>query len=255
MVRLADIPGDVRDWIRLVFKECNTSVTEKFANNPNVQEEFLDHSLIAKLTDYSSPVRFESGWTVELVTHFIGRLHHLYRWEIADLGILLFVSEARSTDIRKVLLLQSKRLYPTKAAILELDMVDFEIGMGRLADLPRRLGMRTDFEFNDKCKYQVILVRDDQYKAIEEYESVNRLRVYYSFYNPPFFPYTKTVPSRAKERFGQQISLGVRVVPSKDLRQRIHSKPDNYKPRAADLLAISPDYGWRLEDFIVDHFM
>lgn len=258
MVTLADIPGDVRDWIRSVFKECNTAATQKLANNPNVPEEHLDHSLIDVLTGYSDPVRFDSGWTVELETHYIGGLGHFYRREIADLGIMLFAGEAGSPGplfqkFQKFVLLQSKRLYPAKTAIRKFDMpVFFEIETGRPA---RRLGMRTDFKFDDKCKYQALLVRDDQYKAIEEYEATNKVRVYYSFYNPPVFPYIRTVPSRANDRFSLQISLGVRVVPSKALRQQVESKPDNYMPSAADLLPISKTYGWRLEDFIVDHFM
>jgi hypothetical protein len=63
------------------------------------------------------------------------------------------------------------------------------------------------------------------------------------------------VPSKAGERFDQDISLGVRVVRSQDLHHQIGSKIDNYMPSAADLLPISQTYGWALQDFIVDHFM
>jgi hypothetical protein len=39
MASLSDIPGDVQEWIRRVFKECNAAATLKLANNPNIQEE------------------------------------------------------------------------------------------------------------------------------------------------------------------------------------------------------------------------
>jgi len=76
MAKLSDIPGELQEWIRFVFKECNAAATQKLANNPNVQEEYPDLSLIDKLTEYSAPVRFDSGWIVELETHFIGGLRH-----------------------------------------------------------------------------------------------------------------------------------------------------------------------------------
>src|ERR1700730_7834397 len=82
------------------------------AGNPNIQEEFLDLSIINELSSYSAPVHFDSGWVMELETHCICGLHHYWRWEIADIGIMLFVREAGSAHVRKVVLLQSKRLYP-----------------------------------------------------------------------------------------------------------------------------------------------
>jgi hypothetical protein len=142
---------------------------------------------------------------------------------------MLFLREAGSAPVRKVVLLQSKRLYPAHTAIREFNLVDYEIGMARLADPEndqRRLGLRSNFEFNNRCKYAAILVRDQQYKAIAKYEAEIKLKVYYALYNPPIFPYTKSVPSEAKERSSQQILLGVRVVSCKDLRQQIDSKPN-----------------------------
>lgn len=260
MRSLSEVPRDVLDWIRFVFKACNTAATQKLANNPNIQEEFLDLSIIDELSSHSSPTCFDSGWSVEIETHYIGGLSHYWRWEIADIGIMLFVREAGSAHVRKVALLQSKRLYPKHTAIREFHRVDFEIGMGRLADPEndrKRLAVRTDYDFDPECKYRALLVRDDQYKAIEKYEAENQLRVYYSFYNPPLFPYSKTVPCKAGERFrvDRETSLGVRVVRSKDLRQQIAPRIDGYMPSATDLLPISETYGWALEEFIVDHFM
>ena len=127
------MPGDVQEWIRRVFKECNAAATLKLANNPNVQEEYLDLSLIDKLTEYySAPVRFDSGWIVELETHFIGGLPD-HNWEIVDIGIMLFMREAGSAHVRKVVLLQSKRLYPAHTAIREISLVDYEIGIAAKA--------------------------------------------------------------------------------------------------------------------------
>lgn len=257
---LSEVPRDVLDWIRSVFKACNTAATQKLANNPNIQEEFLDLSIIDELSSHSSPTHFDSGWTVEIETHYIGGLHHYWRWEIADIGIMLFLRESGSAHVRKVALLQSKRLYPKHTTIREFHRVDFEIGMSRLADPEndrKRLAVSTDFDFDHHCKYRALSVRDDQYKAIEKYESENQLKVYYSFYNPPLFPYAKTVPCKAGEQFkvDPEGSLGVRVIRSRDLRQQISTQIDGYMPSAADVLPISQTYGWALEEFIVDNFM
>lgn len=57
-----------------------------------------------------------------------------FRWEIADIGILVFLRLVGQSRTNKMAVLQSKRLYPVGAPVLEEMRVDFEIGLARLAD-------------------------------------------------------------------------------------------------------------------------
>jgi hypothetical protein len=255
---LSDIPPDVREWIRSVSKKCNSTATSTLADCPNIQEDYLDNSIVQALYAQSQRVRLNSGWTVEIETHFVGGLAHHWRWEIADLAIFLCLRGAGLIHAQKLALLQSKRLYPRNAVVRELVLEDFELGMGRLLDpedAKRRLAKRTDYEFDADCRYQALLVRDEQYKRIKDYEAKNLLNVYYSFYNPPYFPYTKTLPSAATERFSGEISIGVRILGAASLRQEFDIRADSYRPTPADLLLINLSYGWALEDFVADHLL
>jgi len=104
------IPSPVFAWLHEVFGACNARVTEKLSNNPNLPEESLDLTWIEHLSQFSSPVRLGGGWLIKVETHYLGGLQHFGRWEIADLGVLLFVRRGNRIERSKVALLQSKRL-------------------------------------------------------------------------------------------------------------------------------------------------
>jgi hypothetical protein len=106
----AKIPQDVRDWFRDVFRGCNERISEKLSNNPNLPEESLDLTWIEHLSQYASPVTLKSSWTIKIETHYLGGLRHFYRWEIADIGLLIFFRRGGIVERSKVGLLQSKRL-------------------------------------------------------------------------------------------------------------------------------------------------
>ena len=98
-----DLPLDLIEWIRSVFARCNSRVTEKLSMSPNVAEESLDLTWIEHLSLYSSPVAFGSGWTVKVESHFLGgRRHFEGRWEIADIGVLVFIRLSDDTWRQKV---------------------------------------------------------------------------------------------------------------------------------------------------------
>src|SRR5690348_9834523 len=108
-----DVPNDVIDWVREVFRGCNDRITRKLSRVPNCPEPSLDTTFIEHLTQYGSPRALESGWTVRIDTHFLGGLRHFARsWEIADIGILIHFRHNGKSVRSKAAALQSKRLYP-----------------------------------------------------------------------------------------------------------------------------------------------
>jgi len=129
-----ELPGHVMRWARGIFRECDRRIAEKLANNPNAPEESLDLTWIEHLTRYSSAVALGSSWVAKIETHYLGGMKHFYGWEIADVGVLVFVKTSGQLRQSKVALLQSKRLYPGNKKVLEATMSDYEIGFARLAD-------------------------------------------------------------------------------------------------------------------------
>src|ERR1043166_2302634 len=79
---------------------------------PNAPEESLDLTWVEYLSHFSSPVVLDSNWVVKVESHYLGGLRHFYTWEIADIGILVFLRFGGARNKSKVALLQSKRLYP-----------------------------------------------------------------------------------------------------------------------------------------------
>lgn len=169
---MIDIPNDVVDWVRDTFRLCNIRVSEKLTNNPNLPEESLDLTWIEHFSQFASPVTLSSAWTVKIETHYLGGLRHYQRWEIADIGVLLFIRRGGKIDKSKVALLQSKRLYPTSNRVREEHRTDYETGFARLADpedLLSSIAIEAEFEFNGECQYGALIANSDQVRAIRAY--------------------------------------------------------------------------------------
>lgn len=254
------IPNDVKDFLRDVFSQCNFAATKKLSTNPNVPEQYLDVSLIEILTAHASPMRLNSGWTVRIETHYLGGLRHVQNWEIADIGILLSVRSVYQPRVMKVALLQSKRLYPENSQVKELLSVDFEIGIGRLLDpeddqpFHARLNPTT-FNFEPRSRYQQLPAKDHQYKLIEKYETENKLKVYYSLYNPWTIPFRTVIPVESFRAPDGPCTAGIRIIPSSTLRSTLKNRKVGYSLSYDDVRACHNDGGWRLEEFIADYFL
>jgi hypothetical protein len=253
-----EIPADVTAWLNGVFSTCNERVTEKLCANPNVPEESLDLSWIEELSRHSTAVTLESDWTVRLRAHFLGGLRHWNGWEVADIGILLFIRAGGVLRRRKVALLQSKRLYPTNMAVSEESLIDYAIGFARLAD-PEDIGtsiaFETDFRFDGQCRYGALTIGSHQAAAIENFQRDRGLRIYYQFYNPWTTPFSQRVPLRGYVPPEGPVVLGVRIVPA----STVHAIAPSVgrSPSLDDLAAAQvPDgYGWRLEAFISEELL
>jgi hypothetical protein len=255
-----DIPADISKWLSDVFVECNERVTEKLCNNPNIQEEWLDYSWIEQLSRFSTPATLGSGWIARMQAHYLGGMRHWRMWEIADIGVLLFIRSPTAVLRRKVALLQSKRLYPTNMAVSEDAMTDYAIGFARLADpedLGRSIALAADYDLTEESRYGALIAKSDQSKAIIAYEKKHRTPVYYQFYNPWRLPFSQHVPIDGYATPDGPLELGVRLVPSQTVHNVLASRKKSYRPMIEELKAGSaPDgYGWRLEDFMAAEFL
>jgi hypothetical protein len=252
-----EIPPDVTEWVRTVFRECNERITEKLSNNPNLPEESLDLTWIEHLSQYASPVTLASSWTIKIETHYLGGLHHFRRWEIADIGMLLFFRRAGVVERSKTAMLQSKRLYPSNNTVQEEDRVDYEIGFARLADpetLCRSVAVEAEFEFNPQCRYGALLADSDQVKAIADFEVQNKVSVYYQLYNPWVVPFRQRIPLSQFVRPSGKMKVGTRIIPARDLHRVLTRLGKGQKPTLKDTEAICSghSFGWPLEHFVAD---
>lgn len=253
-----DVPSDVIDWVRSVFSAANVRITEKLDTNPKAPEESLDLTWIEQLSRYSSATTFGSNWTAWIQTHYLGGMRHFYRWEIADIGVLVFL-RLPEEKVSKVALLQSKRLYPRASSVQEETMSDFEVGFARLADpedeaLP--LSMAADFRFDGDCVFGALKSGSEQVKLISKYQEQNRLKVYYQLYGPSSVPFEQRIPLEEPVPPTERPTLGTRIVPADVTHARLE-EIDHTSPRLDDMKSFDglPAYGWRLEDFMCDQVL
>lgn len=256
-----ELPNDVIQCLRDVFEGCNRRISTKLSRNPNIPEESLDLTWIEHFSQYSSPLTLDSAWTVKIDTHYLGGLRHFGSWEIADIGVLLFIKKAGIIEHSKVALLQSKRLYPITNRVQEESIIDYHIGFARLADpedLARSISIQAEFEFTPECTYGALKNKSEQMSAIADFERRNGLSVYYQFYNPWTVPFRQRIPLTSYSPPKGNPKLGVRIVPALDLHKSLQSAPKGHTPRLADLVHVmdkAHSCGWALEEFAVDLFL
>src|SRR5690625_3319638 len=115
------LPADVVDYVTRTFGLANDAVSSRIDRMPTTHEENLDLTFIDALASATGPHVVRSGVVVDFDIHFVGGgAHWGDRWEIADLGVIVNFRRSGSLIRTKVLLLQSKRLYP-----VETDFVEF----------------------------------------------------------------------------------------------------------------------------------
>lgn len=256
---MTEIPTDVVDWVRLVFAECNARVTEKLARNPNAPEESFDLTWIEQMSRYSSPVALESRWTAKIESHYLGGMRHFRSWEIADIGVLVFLRLGNDERRSKVALLQSKRLYPVGTPVREEVPVDYEIGFARLADPENEalsIGLDVEFNFAEDSRYGALRKGSDQVTAIAGSQTEVGLKVYYQFYNPWLVPFTQRIPLAGYAPPSGTPDLGVRIVPASMVHAKLGTQ-SGATPKLGDFSDIAPlpPYGWRLEQFVCDELL
>lgn len=235
-----------------------------------MHETPLDMTFIQHFLSASAPHGFQSGWTVEISTHYLGGGRHWAdwpdwprKWEIADIGFLVQFRQAGKLVRSKVALLQSKRLYADELTLDEDVPYDYMVGFGRLfkeeepwseVTAPRKFG------FTERSRYQALMTGPGQYTAIREYEENRNVPVYYMLYNPVTIPTATTLPIAAESVTDGPVEVGCRIVPATQVRVVMAADAVGTSPSYGDLsgrLAAPFDQdrrraGWRLEDFVVD---
>lgn len=260
---LPPFPPAVIAYVRRIFASANRRVSEKLVRVPNCSEPSLDLTLIEHLTRFAAPRVVAPGWTVKLDVHFLGGLRHFYRWEVADIGILLFAKKGTQVVGKKVGLLQSKRLYPKGHSVIEEEQVDYQIGFANLLPTgPNAHSIATphQFKFTGASPYKALRSDDEQFQAIRDYEAQKHIPVHYLFYNPWVVPATYSVPTPSKFVLGPRGNGGCRVIRSIDLRSAVAGKPVGSSPTFDDVAGLCGKlpphlHGWRLEHFVADLLM
>jgi hypothetical protein len=233
------------------------------AEMPTTHEATLDFAFVGKAAEFAAPIRFPSEWIVRVDTHFLGGRRHFYSWEIADIGVLMLFRQNGRVMKTKVALLQSKRLYALEEAYDEEQAVDYQIGFARLFSGDARLEAIAAprlFAFCDDSRYQALKVDDEQYKAIDAYETRQRIPIYYLLYHPPLIPCATEIPRLNTSSDAPRLEIGARVIPAADLRAKLISRSAGYSPSYAELRGILPvpaapttaPPGWLIEEFIAD---
>lgn len=257
------IPVPVTRWINSVFLNTNKFVTRKISEIPTVHEPSLDMSFVESLSRVPVPPPI-AGWRIQIQTHFLGGRALFMNWEIADIGLLVFIRQGGHLVRSKVVLLQSKRLYPDEIAQLPDERLRYEIGFATLHqsddDYERAMQPRA-FHFTTASRYRALVVGDRQHEAVREYEKDKGIPVYYMLYNPFAVPWVQTVPvsnsvpSRAP-------SLGIRVLPASDLFPKLAELAPGQSPSFADVASVKGRFGakrnragWKLESFVSEQVL
>jgi len=248
---LPPLPEDVIAWFRARFEEANRSVTENLVNNPNARETTLDDALLAPLQKRQAPVEFPSGTVVQMSVHNIGGLRRLYRWEVADIGVLVTVSRGGVVQGQKIGVLQAKRLYPRNNDVLDEDPEGFRYGLNAFLfpDPASALAkMRTTFEFDETCRYGALPSGDEQSQTIEDFNRNFGPAVSYLFYNPADVPDTMHFPSTAYRTLVDPPPLGARVIDAKDVHAVLAGLQTGQTPTLAGIRSAARQYS-RLEEW------
>lgn len=247
------LPADVVTYIDGVFIQADAQLAERMERNPNVHEEMLDMTFIEAVAMNAGPHRTQSDTVVDIDIHFVGGGWHYDRWEVADIGLIVTFRRQSHVLRTKVVLLQSKRLYPRESDFTETHGLARPGGMGYLARTGRpQIQQPRLFQFDEECCYKALQVGDNQWAVIEQYESLYKIPVYYLFYHPAQLPTSVTVPVSLPLAPRPEVTVGATVMPAVSVRAETTQHVRNYAPSVKDLSAGAPIPGMRLPDFIVE---
>ncbi len=221
--------------------------------HPNVHEEMLDLTFVEAVAAHAGPHRTPSDTVVDIDVHFVGGGWHFERWEIADIGVIVVFRRLGQVLRRKVVLLQSKRLYPREAEFTEAHGLARPGGFGYLLrlDEPDIRNPRL-FRFDGDCRYKALQVGDEQWAVIGAYESQYGVPVHYLLYHPSTLPREVTVPIPLPAAAPLPRDVGTRVLPATILRADLAGSARNYAPSFDDLASDAPAPGAALPCFIAD---
>ena len=248
-----ELPVDVVDYIRGIFATANQMLSDRIERQPNVHEESLDLAFLDAVSAYSGPHKTKSDTVVDIDIHFVGGGWHFERWEVADIGLIVIFRRLSNILRTKIILLQSKRLYPREADFVEAHGLARPGGFGYLArrNTPDIRTPRS-FRFDTECCYRALQVGDQQWAVIAEYESKYGIPVHYLLYHPGQMPSETVVPVELPLPERLLPAVGSRVMPAVLVRAETADRTRNYAPSFRDLAGPAAAPGTPLPDFMVD---
>lgn len=252
-----ELPPDVVAYVGGVFSEAAESAAARLSRMPTSHEEALDFAMVDAFLEAAGPHRTASGVVFDVDVHWVGGGAHWQRWEIADLGVIFVVRRGPELLLTKVVLLQSKRLYPREVEFVPDRGLARPGGFGGLWQEPdlAAYGPRT-FHFEDACRYQAMRVGDDQWLAIEQYETRFGIPVHYLLYHPRDFPAVSTIPvSVPLAPVTGTSPVGTRVLAAAALRSLLRARPANHAPTYGELTDASGAPGLGLSRFVTDRVL
>lgn len=225
-----ELPVDVVDYIRGIFATANQMLSDRIERQPNVHEESLDLAFLDAVSAYSGPHKTKSDTVVDIDIHFVGGGWHFERWEVADIGLIVIFRRLSNILRTKIILLQSKRLYPREADFVEAHGLARPGGFGYLArrNTPDIRTPRS-FRFDTECCYRALQVGDQQWAVIAEYESKYGIPVHYLLYHPGQMPSETVVPVELPLPEGLLPAVGSRVMPAVLVRAETADRTRNYR--------------------------
>lgn len=247
------LPLDAVEYIRQIFSDVDEHVTSRLDRMPTVHEESLDFAFIDAVAVAQGPHQTPTGTIVDIDVHFVGGGWHMKRWEVADIGFIVTFRRANELLRTKVVLLQSKRLYPREAEFVEDAGITRQGGLGSLMNpsLPATIGVRT-FRFDESCRYKALQVGDGQWQAILQYEKEFKLPVHYMLYHPSGMPCTVNIPVNLPFTApAPPVVVGTRILAGGHTRTLCEGFPKNYAPSYTDLSDGSGVVGAALPEFVV----
>jgi hypothetical protein len=255
------LPSDVIDYVRRVFAGAADAVATQLTRMPTLHEEHLDLTPVNGIAQYAGPFITASGVVVDIDLHWVGSGHHLATWEIADLGVLVVFRRGPVLLRTKVVLLQSKRLYPRESEFVADRGLSRAGGFGSLWQQPRlaAYGSR-DFRFDEDCRYKALHIGDRQWLSIQDYQARHGIPVHYLLYHPRELPTTATIPASAAlpvRRAGRlaRPGVGTRVLPAWEVRAAVAVQAKAHAPSYAELRRGGPRAGMDLARFMTERVL
>ena len=251
------LPADVVDYVTQTFQLANDEVSARLDRMPTMHEENLDFTFVDALASATGPHVVPSGVIVDFEVHFVGSGNHWGRWEVADLGLIVNFRQSGVLVRTKVVLLQSKRLYPNEADFVEFRGLARWGGFGSLMDGPQfPAQVPRTFSFTDDCRYKALKVDDDQWAAIKAYEDEYSIPVHYLLYHPSDLPYSREVPTLVPLPVRTDpLTVGARVMSARDVRSATTNRPHPHAPSFADLRREAQAPGLPVQEFIRDEVL
>ncbi|WP_420863165.1 hypothetical protein [Algirhabdus cladophorae] len=209
-----ELPPQVFEYVRSLFGSVDDAVSKKISLTPNTPEESLDIAFIESLSGYAAPKVVCPGWAVRISSHFIGSIRHFRRYEVADIGVVVVFKRGTKVLKRKLVLLQSKRLYPNNFRVTELDEFDYELGLAMVTrEEPHETPIFSSilFEFDSTSAYGALRTNSRQCQTIQDHFEHTKIPVHYMFYNPLVLPWEFSYPVGSHPELPSR-SFGTRVI-------------------------------------------